>query len=91
MIDSTYKVRRYISEFCNHSDQLLAEYDLRSFDLHKFQNEFGVIDMKNPMFDCYPLHWSNIPFMKAYLSLEPEWDFVNKSYFVESQSIEEQN
>lgn len=91
MIDSDYQVKRYITEFCKHTDQLLAEYDLTSFDLYKFQNAFGVFDMNNPMFDCYPIHRAHLNFIKRYVFSEPDWDFVNKAYFIESQGIDTAN
>ncbi len=33
MIDTKYKVRRYIAEFSEKTEELLAEHELTSFDL----------------------------------------------------------
>ncbi len=90
MIDSYYQARRYVTEFCKVTDRLLAEYELLSVDLQKFQLEFGINDANNPMFDCYPIHLSNISFIKPYMASEPDWDLKNKSYFIESHSIKDE-
>ena len=87
MVDQEYSVRRYITEFSEETDQLLAEYELSSFDLSKFQNEFGVADSGSPMFDCYQIGKGNVSFLNEYLAEEPKWDFEKKSYFVESHAI----
>lgn len=87
MIDPKYKVRRYISEFSNTSDKLLSEYDLSDFNLSEFQKEFGESDLKNPMYASYPIRQSNVAFLKNYINKEPNWDFNEKSYFVESHAI----
>jgi len=87
MIDKKYKVRRYITEFSEKTEELLAEYELSSFDLKKFQAELGETDKENSMVDCYPIHEKSIVFMKSFLSCEPKWDFKNKSYFVEAHAI----
>jgi hypothetical protein len=87
MIDSKYKVRRYIAEYSEETEKLLAEYELSAFDLAKFQKEFGEICPENPMFDCYPIKKSNVAFLKSYINEEPSWDFAKKSYFVEAHAI----
>ena len=87
MIDTEYKVRRYIAEYSEESEKLIAEYDLSSFELESFQREFGESDSRNPMFDCYPITKLNINFIKNHVEKEPEWDFANKSYFVEAYAI----
>ncbi len=87
MIDTKYKVRRYIAEFSEKTEELLAEHELTSFDLEKFQNMFCVSDLNNPMFDCYQINEANCDFLAGYIDFEPSWDFKNKSYFVESEAI----
>jgi len=87
MIDERYQVRRYITEFSQSTEELLAEYDLCDFDLEAFQKEFSELNPENPMFDCYQVRESNVEFLRKYIENEPEWDFVNKSYFVEAHAI----
>jgi len=87
MIDSKYKVKRYITEFSEETEELIAEYDLDGFELSKFLNEFNEPHAENPMFDCYPIKSENVSFLKKYIDDVPEWDFVNKSYFVEAHGI----
>jgi len=83
MIDDTFKVRRYITEFCEETEELIAEYDLASFDLVKFQNELNEPNNENPMFDCYPINKENVKFIENYISNNIE----KKSYFVEAHAI----
>ena len=87
MIDTEFKVRRYITEFSEETDELIAEYDLASFELKQFQVEFCEPKSDSPMFDCYPIKKCNVKFLRKHLAREPEWDFVNKSYFVEAHAI----
>ncbi|MBM7424675.1 DUF7683 domain-containing protein [Spongiibacter marinus] len=58
MIDARYNCKRYVAEFSELSEELLAKYDLSSFDLASFQSEFGESDASNPMFDCYQINVS---------------------------------
>lgn len=87
MIDYVLEVRRYLTEYSNETEELIAEYDLQSFDLKLFQTEFCGPDRDNQMFDCYSIKESNVKFLKMHLVKEPEWDFVEKSYFVEAHAI----
>ena len=87
MIDTVYKVRRYITEFCTQSDELIAEYELSSFDLKRFQSEFGEKKSSNPMFDCYQIKESNIEFLNEYMNEKPDWDLLSKTYFVEVETL----
>ncbi len=87
MIDSKYKVKRYITEFSEETEELISEHDLVDFELSKFQKEFNEPNSENPMFDCYEVKPENIGFLKNYIANEPDWDFVNKSYFVEAHGI----
>lgn len=87
MIDKRYNVRRYITQFSNETEELIAEYDLSDFELEIFQNEFGESNPENPMFDCYQIRELNVPFLKSYIDKEPNWDFSKNSYFVEASAI----
>lgn len=40
MLDKTYNVQRYIAEYSDTTDELLAEYELETFNLKSFQAEF---------------------------------------------------
>tara|TARA_B100001989_G_C24528971_1_gene460422 strand:- start:1188 stop:1451 length:264 start_codon:yes stop_codon:yes gene_type:complete len=84
MIDEKYKVRRYIAEYSEETEELMAEYYLSDFDLAAFQKEFYEPDPKNPMFNCYPITADNLSFIRNYIENEPDWDFENKSYSVEA-------
>lgn len=86
-MESLQQIRRYIAEYSEQNDELIAEYDLTNFDLEKFQKEFGEPDQKNPMFDCYPIKQSNISFIQSYIEIAPVWDFKSKSYFLETEAI----
>lgn len=86
VIDEQYNVRRYVSEFCNNSDELLAKYELESFNLAAFQGAFGV-DSANPMFECYSITQEHLSFLSPYLAQEIYWDFKAKSYFVEADTV----
>lgn len=68
MIDDTFKVRRYITEFCVETEELISEYDLAFFDLMKFHNELNEPNSQNPMFDCYPIKQENVKFIESYIS-----------------------
>lgn len=92
MIDTEFKVKRYITEFSNNTDELIAKYDLEFFELKQFQLElcdpkFCESKTQCPMFACYPIKKRNLEFLKKYLAQEPEWDFVNNSYFLEACNI----
>jgi len=87
MIDEKFKVRRYVAEFSEETEELLATYDLSSFNLIEFQREFRESNARNPMLDCYSVHESNLEFLSKYMFKEPVWDFLNKSYFVECCAI----
>ena len=87
MIDDKYGVRRFITEFSEATEMLVAEYELSSFDLEKFQKEFGEVSSGDPMFDCYVIRESNISFLKEFIEREPEWDFEANSYFIEAHAI----
>ncbi len=55
MIDTEFNFRRYIAEYSEVTEELIAEHDLSSFDLKLFQVEFGEPNTENPMLDCYPI------------------------------------
>ncbi len=85
MIDKKYKVRRYITLFSKKTEEFIGEYELSSFDLKNFQNEFGETVLDNPMYDCYPINENNINFLKNYMTKEPTWDFINNLYYLEAE------
>lgn len=87
MIDTKFNVRRYIAEYSEETQELIAEYDLALFELSQFQKEFNEPNGNDPMFDCYPIKLENTRFLKGYIIDEPKWDFVKKSYFVEAHGI----
>lgn len=87
MIDDIYKVRRYITVFSEETEELIAEYDLASFNLAKFQTELNEPNSENPMFDCYPIKKENVKFIENYISNNIAWDFKSMSYFVEAHAI----
>ena len=86
MLDVQHNVRRFVSEFDNDSDELVADHELRDFDLPTFQREFGV-SSDNPMFDCYPIRREQVGFVSMYLEQPVSWDFDNRSYFVEASAV----
>ena len=87
MIDEIFKVRRYISEFSEETEELIAEYDLASFSLARFQAELSQSSFESPMFDSYPIQENNVKFIEGYMGYKIAWDFDNKSYFVEANAI----
>ncbi|MFD2176306.1 DUF7683 domain-containing protein [Veronia pacifica] len=87
MVEAEFTVKRYLTEFSLETEELLAEYDLGSFDLSKFQVEFDEPNTENPMFDCYTIKEKNVEFLREYLTNEPKWDFINRTYFIEAHAI----
>ena len=87
MKDTNFGVRRYIAEYSDETEELIAEHDLTGFELSQFQREFNEPNNEDPMYDCYPIKLENLSFLKTYINDEPEWDLVNKSYFVEAHII----
>lgn len=87
MIDTKLSVRRYVTEFSNSTDELIAEYELDSFDMTEFRVWFKVPTSGNPMFESYPILAENVEFIENYMGIKPEWDFEMNSYFVEAVSI----
>jgi hypothetical protein len=84
MIDTEFKVYRFIAVYSEETEELIDEHPITSFDLPAFQAEFNEPNPKSPMFDCYPITPKNIDFIRKYITPAPEWDFVSKSYFVEA-------
>lgn len=87
MIDPQHNIKRFISVFSEKTEELTNEFELKGFNLREFQKEFCVKNQSNPMFDSYQIHRKNINFLKNYLAHEPEWDFENYSYFIETESL----
>ncbi|MDX1606696.1 MAG: hypothetical protein R3202_10925 [Candidatus Competibacterales bacterium] len=77
-------LRRYVAEYAQQTDALLREYELRAFDLTRFQLAFGEADPRNPVVDCYPIDPARADFLRPYLVEEPDWDFVGRAYFLEA-------
>ncbi len=87
MIDTKFKARRFIAEYSEETEELIAEHELSEFDLCKFKAEFGEENPEQPMFGCYEIHEPNISFINKYISQPISWDFNNSSYFVEAHAI----
>jgi hypothetical protein len=87
MIEEKTKVRRYVAEFSEETEELLVTYELSSFNLIEFQREFRESNPRNPMFDSYSINEFNLEFLSKYMFKEPVWDFLNKSYCVECCEI----
>ncbi len=87
MIDKHFGVKRYLAGYSEETEWLLARYDLKSFELSAFQKEFGEENPENPMFDCYEVTESNIRFLERHLAENPEWNFNERSYFVEAHGV----
>ncbi|WP_339074652.1 DUF7683 domain-containing protein [Teredinibacter turnerae] len=87
MIDEYFGVKRYLAEYSEETEWLIARYDLETFELPAFQKEFGEANPKNPMFDCYAVAENNISFLERYLGEKPKWNFNERSYFVEAHSV----
>lgn len=87
MVNETYNVRRYISEYSKTTNELLADYELETFNLKQFQAELDTGD-DEPMFCCYPITVSKIDFIERCTKEKVKWDFVTKAYFLEAHSAE---
>ena len=88
MIDLEFTVTRYISVFSVKAELIVARHDLDSFNLIKFQEEFGESDVDNPMFDSYKLMEINLSFISLCLENEPAWNFCKYRYFLECDRLE---
>ncbi len=79
------KITRYIAEYTNQTDELVAKYPLKSFDLEEFQEEFGIVNPENQMLDRYPIFESSLLLLNAHLANPVQWKFVSHSYYLEAQ------
>ena len=87
MIDDKKKVRWYIAQYSESTEDLEAEYDINYFDIDAFRIEFENTNSEFPMEGCFPIRWSNIEFLRKYMDQPPVWNFKLSSYFIESQAI----
>ncbi|MCY9826088.1 DUF7683 domain-containing protein, partial [Vibrio chagasii] len=87
MIDEKYKVRRYIAEYSEETEDLVAEHELLDFELDAFKKEFDEANPDQPMFGCYPVLAANTDFLNPLLVKPISWDFDKSSYFVEAHAI----
>jgi len=79
------KITRYIAEYTNQTDALVAKYPLKTFDLAEFQEEFGIVNPDNQMLDRYPIFESSLLLLNAHLAQPVPWKFVTHSYYLETQ------
>jgi hypothetical protein len=87
MIDEKYKVRRYIAEYSEETEELVAEHELLDFELDAFKKEFGEANPDQSMFGCNPVLAANTDFLNPFLVKPISWDFDKSSYFVEAHAI----
>ena len=87
MIDTQYKVKRHIAVFSEETEEWVKDYDLSRFNLTEFQKAYSIIDINNPMFDCYPITESNKGFIETYIDCKLKWNFKKYSYFFEATSL----
>lgn len=78
-------VIRYIAEYSNQTDACIAHHPLQSFDLNRFQEEFGIVSPDNPMLDRYPVFETSVHFLAGYLKKNIKWNFLTHSYYLESE------
>jgi len=86
MVDETYNVRRFVAEYSETTDELLAEHELETFNLKQFQAEFDA-NNDDPMFYCYSITASKADFIEKYLRKKIEWEFTLKAYFLEAEAV----
>lgn len=79
------KITRFIAEYANQNDALIAKYPLKSFDLAEFQEEFGIVSPDNQMLDRYPIFESSLLLLNAHLAKPIAWKFVSHSYYLETE------
>ncbi|WP_456238191.1 DUF7683 domain-containing protein [Marinobacter mangrovi] len=86
MIDSKFGLSRFLAEYSEQSEELIARYEFAKFDLDAFQSEFQV-ESSDPMFDCYEVGQRHLRFLESCLARVPSWDFDDNSYFLESHTV----
>lgn len=74
---------RFIAEYDNTDDQLLHRYELKSFDLAAFQEEFGIVNPENQMQDRYPVFECSVFVVEQHLEKKIHWNFLTRSYYLE--------
>jgi hypothetical protein len=87
MIEDKLKVRWYVAQYSELTEDLQTEYEITGFDLQAFRIEFDDTESVYPMEGCFPITRSNIEFLEKYMSQIPNWNFASSSYFIESQAI----
>lgn len=78
------KITRFIAEYDNHNDALIAKHPLKSFDLSDFQEEFGIVNPDNQMLAKYPVFESSQLLLNNHLVKPIRWKFLSHSYYLES-------
>ncbi|ODC03837.1 hypothetical protein BFW38_10065 [Terasakiispira papahanaumokuakeensis] len=86
MIDQEFSVRRFVTEYSNETETLLADYELVAFNLEAFQSALGV-SSEDPMFDCYEIGPHHVVFLTQCLAIMPAWDFSRRSYYIEASAV----
>lgn len=79
------KIIRFVAEYDNRNDALLAKYPLKSFDLSAFQEEFGIVNPDNQMLARYPVFESSQLLLNSHLSKPIRWNFLSLSYYLETE------
>jgi hypothetical protein len=87
MNEAKLKVRWYVAQYSESTEELEAEYEIIDFDLEAFRFEFDDTESDYPMEGCFPIARGNIEFLEKYMSQALIWDFASSSYFIESQAI----
>ncbi|MCF6442921.1 hypothetical protein L1077_26205 [Pseudoalteromonas luteoviolacea] len=87
MSDAKFKVRRFISEYSQKAEVLIAEYELSELDLFKLKAEFDETNPEQAMFDCYEIRKSNVSFINKYTHEPIAWDFSKNAYFIEANYL----
>jgi hypothetical protein len=83
---SRTQFRRYIAVYSNGTDEMVNRHDLAAFELSTFQDRFVDGDRLNKMYDCYVIDEKDARFLVPYLQCVPKWDFVEFSYYLESEA-----
>lgn len=85
-----YRVNRTVSIFDNHSDKLIAEYSLASFDLPKFRQHFQAkLDRNDSEIVMeYEIQPKDVAFLSDYLTELIDYDFDRNSYFLSCYKAE---
>ena len=80
------RVHRYLAEYSNETDELLARHEFTHFDLAAFQGAFGITTAADPMYDCYEVTPETKEFISGFTGTPIAWDFNGRSYYVEAEA-----